>query len=34
MGGEAVLELLKVVGPADKSHGEGVHGSRTSSARR
>src|SRR6516165_282961 len=26
MGGEAVLELLKVVGPADKSHGEGVHG--------
>ncbi|WP_242346720.1 DNA-directed RNA polymerase subunit beta' [Anaeromyxobacter terrae] len=26
MGGEAVLELLKVVGPADKGHGEGVHG--------
>ncbi len=26
MGGEAVLELLKVVGPADKKLGEGVHG--------
>ncbi len=26
MGGEAVLELLKVVGPADKKYGEGVHG--------
>ena len=26
MGGEAVLELLKVVGPADKGHGEGVQG--------
>jgi DNA-directed RNA polymerase subunit beta' len=26
MGGEAVLELLKAVGPADKKHGEGVHG--------
>src|SRR5215208_1401194 len=26
MGGEAVLELLRAVGPADKSHGEGVKG--------
>jgi DNA-directed RNA polymerase subunit beta' len=26
MGGEAVLELLRQVGPADKSHGEGVKG--------
>ena len=26
MGGEAVLELLKLVGPADKGHGEGIPG--------
>ena len=26
MGGEAVLELLRRVGPADKKHGEGVGG--------
>jgi DNA-directed RNA polymerase subunit beta' len=26
MGGEAVLELLRQVGPADKKHGEGVRG--------
>ena len=26
MGGEAVLELLRAVGPADKGHGEGIHG--------
>jgi DNA-directed RNA polymerase subunit beta' len=26
MGGEAVLELLKLVGPADKAHGEGIPG--------
>src|SRR6266568_3674079 len=26
MGGEAVLELLRAVGPADKAHGEGVKG--------
>jgi DNA-directed RNA polymerase subunit beta' len=26
MGGEAVLQLLRAVGPADKSHGEGIPG--------
>jgi DNA-directed RNA polymerase subunit beta' len=26
MGGEAVLELLRAVGPADKAHGEGIPG--------
>ena len=26
MGGEAVLELLRAVGPADKKYGEGIHG--------